>query len=89
MCLTILLNLRSFTNCPRIMNKCLVNSSQLATIFGIVYRVTDCHAHPERSFDLCEVPAIIWYNFTQKILKRSSNLRQKQLETDIILATEN
>ena len=35
MCLTILLNLRSFTNCPRIMNKCLViNSSQLATIFG-------------------------------------------------------
>ena len=53
MCSTILLNLRSFTNCLRIMNKCLVNSSQLATIFGIVYRVTDCHAHPERSFDLC------------------------------------
>ena len=67
LCLTILLNLRSFTNCPRIMNKCLVNSSQLATIFGIVYRVTDCHAHPERSFDLCEVPAIIWCNFAPKI----------------------
>ena len=61
MCLTILLNLRSFTNCPRIMNKCLVNSSQL------VYCVTDCHAHPERSFDLCELPAIIWCNFAPKI----------------------
>lgn len=45
-----------------------MNSSQLATIFGVVCCVTDYYANPERSFDLCELLAIIWNNLSQIIL---------------------
>ena len=45
-----------------------MNSFQLATIFGVVCCVTDCYANPERSFDLCELLAIIWNNLSQIIL---------------------
>ena len=36
-----------------------MESSQLATIFGIVCCVTDCYANSERLFDLFELLAII------------------------------
>ena len=59
-----------------------MNSSQLATIFGVVC-VTDCYADPEPSFDLFELPAMIWCNLSQIILLDQIKDSRKQLETDI------